>query len=78
VGSLVLEAATVPDARLPSIVSSPEWPLIRGSRAGLRLALTLPSIGGILGIWGSVVVHRNPFSVLHAAIDAVVVSLLLG
>jgi hypothetical protein len=47
--------------------------LVRGSRAGLWLALTLPSVGGVLGVWRFMVVYRNPFSVVHVAIDGVVV-----
>ncbi len=49
--------------------------LVRGSRAGLWLALTLPSVGGVLGIWRFMFVHRNPFSVFHVAIDVLVVSI---
>jgi hypothetical protein len=49
--------------------------LARGSRTGLWLAITLPGVGGILGIWRFMFVHRNPFSVFHVAIDVLVVSL---
>lgn len=49
--------------------------LVRGSRAGLWLAITLPSVGGVLGIWRFMFVHRNPFSVFHVAIDVLVVSI---
>ena len=49
--------------------------LVRGCRAGLWLALTLPSVGGVLGIWRFMFVHRNPFSVFHVAIDVLVVSI---
>ena len=49
--------------------------LVRGSRSGLWLALTLPSVGGVLGIWRFMFVHRNPFSVFHVAIDVLVVSI---
>ena len=49
--------------------------LVRGSRAGLWLAITLPSVGGVLGIWRFLFVHRNPFSVFHVAIDVLVVSI---
>jgi uncharacterized membrane protein (UPF0136 family) len=47
--------------------------LIRGDRVGLWLALTFPSVGGILGVWRFMFMHRNPFSVLHVAIDVLVV-----
>lgn len=49
--------------------------LVRGSRVGLWLAITLPSVGGLLGIWRFMFVHRNPFSVFHVAIDVLVVSI---
>jgi len=49
--------------------------LLRGSRAGLWLAVTLPSVGGVLGVWRFIFVHRNPFSVFHVAIDLLVVPL---
>ena len=49
--------------------------LVRGARVGLWLAITLPSIGGALGIWRFMFVHRNPFSVFHVAIDVLVVSI---
>lgn len=49
--------------------------LVRGSRAGLWLALTLPSVGGVLGGWRFMSVHRNPFSVFHVAIDVLAVAI---
>ena len=49
--------------------------LVRGCRASLWLAITLPSIGGVLGIWRFMFVHRNPFSLFHVAIDVLVVSI---
>jgi hypothetical protein len=47
--------------------------LVRGSRAGLWLALTLRSVGGVLGVWRFAFVHRNPFSVFHVVLDVLVV-----
>ena len=47
--------------------------LIRGHRVGLWLAIAFPSVGGVLGVWRFMFVHRNPFSVLHIAIDVLVV-----
>jgi hypothetical protein len=44
-------------------------------QAGLWLAITLPSVGGVLGGWRFLFVHRNPFSIVHVAIDVVVVAI---
>jgi hypothetical protein len=49
--------------------------LVRGARVGLWLAITLPSVGGVLGVWRFMFVHRNPFSVFHVAIDVLVISI---
>lgn len=49
--------------------------LVRGSQVGLWLAIILPSVGEVLGVWRFVFVQRNPFSVVHVAIDVVVVSM---
>ena len=46
--------------------------LVRGSRAGLWLAITLPSVGGVLGVWRFVCVQCSPFSIVYVAIDVVV------
>ncbi|NUM54403.1 MAG: hypothetical protein HUU46_12215 [Candidatus Hydrogenedentes bacterium] len=42
-------------------------------RAALWLTAILPSIGGALGVWRFLHLHRNPFSVFHVAVDLVVV-----
>lgn len=42
-------------------------------RAALWAAAILPSIGGALGVWRFIQMHRNPFSVFHVAIDLIVV-----
>ncbi|MCC6152884.1 MAG: hypothetical protein IT367_03960 [Candidatus Hydrogenedentes bacterium] len=48
--------------------------LLRSStRAALWLTAILPSIGGALGVWRFLHLHRNPFSVFHVAVDLVVV-----
>lgn len=42
-------------------------------RAALWLTAVLPSLGGALGVWRFIQLHRNPFSVFHVAIDLIVV-----
>lgn len=43
------------------------------ARAALWLTTILPSIGGTLGMWRFLHLHRNPFSVFHVAVDLIVV-----
>ncbi len=43
------------------------------ARAALWLTTILPSIGGALGVWRFLHLHRNPFSVFHVAVDLIVV-----
>ena len=47
--------------------------LFSSGRIALWLTAILPSIGGALGVWRFVQLHRNPFSVFHVAVDLVVV-----
>ena len=48
--------------------------LLRSSaRTALWLTAILPSIGGALGVWRFLQLHRNPFSVFHVAVDLIVV-----
>ena len=42
-------------------------------KAALWLTAILPSIGGALGVWRFLQLHRNPFSVFHVAVDLIVV-----
>jgi uncharacterized membrane protein HdeD (DUF308 family) len=41
--------------------------------AALWLTAILPSIGGALGVWRFLHLHRNPFSVFHVVVDLIVV-----
>lgn len=41
--------------------------------AAVWLSAILPAIGGVLGVWRFIHLHRNPFSVFHVAIDLIVV-----
>lgn len=47
--------------------------LLGRKRYPLWLGALLPSIGGALGVWRFIGMHRNPFSVFHVLIDLVVV-----
>lgn len=47
--------------------------LLSKGRAALWLTAILPSIGGALGVWRFLQLHRNPFSVFHVAVDLIVV-----
>jgi len=47
--------------------------LWRGSTKALWAGAILPALGGILGTYRLLVVHPNPFSAFHVAIDMIVV-----
>ena len=47
--------------------------LLGKSQAALWFAIILPSIGGTLGVYRFLHLHRNPFSVFHVLVDLVVV-----
>jgi len=49
--------------------------LLGRSRAGLRLGIVLPAIGGTLGILRFLTIQANPFSIFHCLIDVVVISI---
>ncbi|WP_228991919.1 hypothetical protein [Streptomyces sp. DH8] len=45
------------------------WP------AALHLAVVLPTIGGLLGVYRFLFLHTNPFSVWHVVLDLIIVPL---
>ena len=47
--------------------------LLGKGRAVLWFAAILPTIGGILGVYRFLHLHRNPFSVFHVVVDLIVV-----
>jgi hypothetical protein len=51
--------------------------LLARGRLGLWLGAILPAIGGLLGVHRFLAIQRNPFSLFHVALDAVVVPICL-